>query len=408
MTHPYYSASMNDANPQGFQTPYQATRSLPQPDYDERAQITVQEDAFAGQYPPPRPRRRSTQPTMYPPYNNNEYPTGTGGGGDGIFPVPHLNPGSSNRNDDQATVHTNNSGYTRSSGPSMANSQTHTRRNSTNDEHDTSGLISGTAGAAAIGAATGAGLMAASDHASPNEKGYYDPHAIPLNEWQQSERQTNLADNSYPGNDANMIEMADTSNRRGSQNLVPQPEPQYIEAGYPTVAPPSYLRPDRDGYLPGSRGRPQPKHKPQPMVPVVPPFTSPTPMPNQYYPPPPPPPPPRQPVQPYAMPPPQAYKPRREPSPVCCCYCPAMTCCSCFCMLISLGFVAAGIAMIVYAKVASQSCPACDHSSSLAGICDACNTVLYDGLFYGGIAVAALAGIGVVWRLFMWMCSARR
>jgi hypothetical protein len=35
----------------------------------------------------------------------------------------------------------------------------------------------------------------------------------------------------------------------------------------------------------------------------------------------------------------------------CCCYNPAMTCCSCFCFLISLGFLAAGIALMIAAKV---------------------------------------------------------
>lgn len=402
MTHSQYSASMGDINQQGFQTPYQAPRTLPQSEYDGSQS---QADPYAGQYPPPRPRRRSTQPMYSNSAYGNEYASGSG-----VFPdsQPYMN--TSRPTDDQATIGTNNSGYTRSSGPSMGNSQSFARQNSlgANDEqHDTAGLIGGTAGGAELGAAAGAGLMAATDNAS-NDKGYYDPHAIPLGEWQQSERETNLINNSQLDHDGNMIEMADTSNRRGSyqQNLMqqqPQPEPQYIEAGYPTVAPPSYLRPDRDGYLPGARGRPQPKRKPRPVAPVAPPVTSPTPIQNQYYPPPPPPP-----FQPYAMPPPQAYKPPREPAPSCCCYCPAMTCCSCFCMLISLGFVAAGIAMIVYAKVASQQCPACDHSSSFAGICGSCNTILYDGLFYGGIAVTALAAIGVVWRLMMWLCSARR
>ncbi|CAO3622663.1 unnamed protein product [Cunninghamella blakesleeana] len=98
----------------------------------------------------------------------------------------------------------------------------------------------------------------------------------------------------------------------------------------------------------------------------------------------------------------------------CCCYNPAMTCCSCFCMLISIGFLAAGIALIIASKVIGENCnnkcgEAVDKVSAYtdANPCDSiCNKVVHDGMFYGGIAVAALAGISVVWRLFMWMCAA--
>ncbi|KAL9543703.1 hypothetical protein MBANPS3_007979 [Mucor bainieri] len=75
----------------------------------------------------------------------------------------------------------------------------------------------------------------------------------------------------------------------------------------------------------------------------------------------------------------------------CCCYNPAITCCSFFCLLISCAFVAAGIAMIIASKV----------------VRDKCNNqcVLHDGLFYGGIVVAGLAGIAVIWKLIMWTCA---
>lgn len=390
--YPYHGD--NNADPSAFQTPYQAHQSIPVSNYDVHGQSSSDTDPFAGQYPPPRqPSGLNQAPhavdPVYPAYSANEYPV------NGNFPMPqqYQKPGA--MNDDQATVHTANSAHTRSSAPSMTNSNSYTRQNSSHDGHDTSNLMAG-----AVGVAAGAGLVGALHNKSP-DKGYYDPHAIPLTEWQQAERTSNIPpqENEFRNN-AMSPDMADPSNGREAymQDIrqQPQPEPLYAEAGYPTVAPPSYLRPDRDGYLPGARGR-TPKQRPAGAV------VPQTPVQNQHYPPPPP----VQPYQPQLMPPPQAYKPPRD-SRGGCCYCPALTCCSFFCMLISVGFLAAGIAMIVYAKVASESCPPCNSKSALSGICNACNSVLYDGLFYGGIAVAALAGIGIIWRLFMWCCSARR
>ncbi|KAI8093279.1 uncharacterized protein BX664DRAFT_329365 [Halteromyces radiatus] len=99
----------------------------------------------------------------------------------------------------------------------------------------------------------------------------------------------------------------------------------------------------------------------------------------------------------------------------CCCYNPAMTCCSCFCFLISLAFLAAGIALMIAAKVIGDKCntqcgDAVDTAKSYgvnAQPCDAiCGKVVHDGMFYGGIAVAVLAGIAAIWKIFMWMCAA--
>lgn len=99
----------------------------------------------------------------------------------------------------------------------------------------------------------------------------------------------------------------------------------------------------------------------------------------------------------------------------CCCYNPAMTCCSCFCFLISLGFLAAGIALIIASKVITDKCNTqCGEAAEKAasyGVddnpCDSiCGKVVHDGLLYGGIGVTALSGIAVIWRLFMWMCAA--
>ncbi|ORZ18838.1 hypothetical protein BCR42DRAFT_411686 [Absidia repens] len=99
----------------------------------------------------------------------------------------------------------------------------------------------------------------------------------------------------------------------------------------------------------------------------------------------------------------------------CCCYNPAMTCCSCFCFLISLGFLAAGIALMIAAKVIGDKCnnqcgDMVDKAASYdvnVQPCDAiCGKVVHDGMFYGGIAVAALAAIAAIWKIFMWMCAA--
>lgn len=92
----------------------------------------------------------------------------------------------------------------------------------------------------------------------------------------------------------------------------------------------------------------------------------------------------------------------------CCCYNPAITCCSFFCLLISCAFVAAGIAMIIASKVVRDKCSnQCGSVAEAAqNACDTlCNTVLHDGLFYGGIVVAGLAGIAVIWKLIMWTCA---
>jgi hypothetical protein len=78
-----------------------------------------------------------------------------------------------------------------------------------------------------------------------------------------------------------------------------------------------------------------------------------------------------------------------------------------FCLLISVAFVAGGIALMIYAKVAKGNC-----DQALNGVKQAaqplCDTVLYDALFYGGIVVTVLAGIGALWQLMMCLCARSR
>ncbi|KAI8972702.1 hypothetical protein BDB01DRAFT_809654 [Pilobolus umbonatus] len=102
----------------------------------------------------------------------------------------------------------------------------------------------------------------------------------------------------------------------------------------------------------------------------------------------------------------QPYK--EESGCNCCCYNPAMTCCSCFCFIIALGFAAAGIAMIIVSKVIRDQCTnkCLEAVNQVQDACIAtCNSVVYNVLFYGGIGVAGLAGIAVIWKLIAWTCA---
>jgi hypothetical protein len=104
----------------------------------------------------------------------------------------------------------------------------------------------------------------------------------------------------------------------------------------------------------------------------------------------------------------QPYEPKQKSSCNCCCYNPAITCCSFFMLLISIAFCAAGIALIIASKVISSNCSSkCNGiSDSVENACNTiCNTVLQNGLFYGGIVVAGLAGIAIIWKLIMWTCA---
>lgn len=80
-------------------------------------------------------------------------------------------------------------------------------------------------------------------------------------------------------------------------------------------------------------------------------------------------------------------------------------------MLISLAFLAAGIALIIAAQVISNNCVnKCgelpDQLQGAQSSCDTiCDKVVHDGMLYSGIGVTALAGIAVIWRLMMWICA---
>ncbi|GAA5810381.1 hypothetical protein MFLAVUS_003802 [Mucor flavus] len=108
---------------------------------------------------------------------------------------------------------------------------------------------------------------------------------------------------------------------------------------------------------------------------------------------------------------PESYKYRpsqQEGNRACCCYNPAITCCSFFCLLISIAFLAAGIALMIASKVVTDKCNnqcanMIDQAQNACGTI--CSKVLHDGMFYGGIVVAALAGIAVIWKLIMWTCA---
>lgn len=108
----------------------------------------------------------------------------------------------------------------------------------------------------------------------------------------------------------------------------------------------------------------------------------------------------------------EGYKHQRpyeeKKSPMCCCYNPAITCCSFFCLLISVAFLAAGVAMMIASKVVTDKCNnQCSNVIDQAqNACDKlCSKVLHDGMLYGGVVVAALAGIAILWKLIMWTCA---
>lgn len=92
----------------------------------------------------------------------------------------------------------------------------------------------------------------------------------------------------------------------------------------------------------------------------------------------------------------------------CCCYNPAITCCSFFCLLISIAFLAAGVAMMIASKVVTDKCnnqcaDIIDQAQNACGT--VCSKVLHDGMFYGGIVVAALSAIAIIWKIIMWTCA---
>ncbi|KAI9287032.1 hypothetical protein BC943DRAFT_320525 [Umbelopsis sp. AD052] len=207
----------------------------------------------------------------------------------------------------------------------------------------------------------------------PNvNSGYDDPHSVPLGLYREPDHEA------YNGrHDPESTALLSTANNRQPSA---KPEPMHEEAEYddvdvelqePThlVAPASYNRPDRDGFLPGERRR------------GAKPTTQGASDPATYLP-----------------------RPYIEPSKG---LCYGMTCCRMFCLLISVAFVAGGVALMIYAKVAKGNC-----DQAVQGVKQAaqslCDTVLYDALFYGGIAVTVLAGIGALWQLMMCLCARSR
>ncbi|KAI7868572.1 hypothetical protein BDF14DRAFT_533187 [Spinellus fusiger] len=108
---------------------------------------------------------------------------------------------------------------------------------------------------------------------------------------------------------------------------------------------------------------------------------------------------------------PRPYRQDQRQQCNCCCYNPTMTCCSCFCMLIAIAFCAAGIALVIASKVITDKCSAqcIDLITQVASGSESCSTlcgkVAHDAMFYGGIVVAGLAGLSIVWRGMMWVCA---
>lgn len=203
---------------------------------------------------------------------------------------------------------------------------------------------------------------------------YDDPHSVPLGSYREPDHEA--YNGRHDPESTALLSTANQGSRRPSARTTPmQEEVEYedvdVELQEPThlVAPVSYNRPDRDGFLPGERRRgakptSQGANDPATYLP-----------------------------KPYV-------EPRKG-----CCY--GMTCCRMFCLLISVAFIAGGVALMIYAKVAKGNC-----DQALNGVKQAaqplCDTVLYDALFYGGIVVTVLAGIGALWQLMMCLCARSR
>ncbi|KAH8556400.1 hypothetical protein BGW37DRAFT_462691 [Umbelopsis sp. PMI_123] len=204
--------------------------------------------------------------------------------------------------------------------------------------------------------------------------GYDDPHSVPLGNYRENDHE------GYNGRqDPESTALLSTPNHSRQRPNQPQSmqeeEVEYedvdVELQEPVhlVAPVSYNRPDRDGFLPGERRR------------GAQPASEDANNPASYLP------------KPYV-------EPRKG-------LCHGMTCCRMFCLLISVAFIAGGVALMIYAKVAQGNC-----NQALSSVKQAsqslCDTVLYDALFYGGIGVTVLAGIGALWQLMMCLCARSR
>lgn len=206
---------------------------------------------------------------------------------------------------------------------------------------------------------------------------YSDPHSVPLTNYREPDHEA------YAGrHDVDTAALLSSHNNAGvhghehqlSQTMqedefeevldMELQEPKHL------VAPASYNRPDRDGFLPGERRRGQ-----KPTA--------------------------------HAANDPESYLPKPYVESRRGGLCHGMSCCSIFCLLISVAFIVAGAVLTIYAKVAKGNCDqALQGNKQVAQ--PMCDTVLYDALFYGGIAVMILAGITTLWRLFTCMCARGR
>ncbi|GAB5591586.1 hypothetical protein Unana1_06486 [Umbelopsis nana] len=323
-----------------------------------------QYDAYAGQYPPPHPPATNTQPPaqtqyfpVYPPEQSLQDLSQPYPGYQDTHNAPLYPPYQEHQY--QHNIHYANDPNAQHINPPLAittTPQPPQPYNTPPTQGPTSANIP--------------------SYANPSA-GYSDPHSVPLNDY-HTEHYLYASRNDV--DTAALLSSHNNASPYGRQTQEPQPaqeeeddfeevldmelqEPKHL------VAPASYNRPDRDGFLPGERKR------------GAKPTTHGANDPESYLP------------KPYA-------EPRRG-------LCHGMSCCSIFCLLISVAFIVAGAVLTIYAKVAKGNCnQALQGASQVAQ--PLCDTVLYDALFYGGIAIMILAGIATLWRLIMCMCARGR
>jgi hypothetical protein len=260
---------------------------------------------------------------------------------------------------------------------------------------------------------------------------YYDPEAVDLREYLQAERQEKLRQQQeldqrvhdmqlqlqqqqqqqqqpYASNssEAALVDMEDAYRH---QHPLPRPEPVFYNT-QPMFNEEQALYNNNNG-IASPMMMPRPLFKPTPSMftppPQQPQFLSPFGQPLLV----------QQGSNPSMMPPHPMMPPLLPPPPPpsqfmmddkfsterrdgCCCF--GISFCSCLWTIVLLVFLGAGIALIVASKIVQDKCTSSEGYRETN--VTLCGQVLHDGFLYGGIAIAGLSALIVIWRLVRWTC----
>lgn len=237
---------------------------------------------------------------------------------------------------------------------------------------------------------------------------YYDPEAVNLREYLYAERQAKLRRQEELQEQLNLEQRQQQLNLEQHQQQyaemdnrhnhpLPRPEPLYYNNSGSTN--PSFQNEEQMMYPSPMLMRPPPPMFNSPSNPMF------SPRPQSFLPPPPfPPPPPMmqnqssnpsmlRPPQPMMMP--EKYPNHRNS----CCF--GVSFCAFFWTLILLVFLFGGVALIVASKIIGDKCSADEsYKSSNPTLC---KQIFHDGFMYGGIVVAGLSLLIVLWRIVRWI-----